>query len=163
MARYYLYNATGIYLSGTCPDGMEDQMIADGYTLGIGDPPPELYPEVTLNDLKSTKWLEIKQARNQAEFGGFTWDGSAFDSDPTSQSRIQGASQLATLALMNAQPFSIDWTLADNSTRTLTAEDMLAVCTTMGIHSNTQHSLGRTKRQEIELATTPEEVTSINW
>ena len=117
----------------------------------------------TLADLKATKWLEIKQARNQAEFGGFTWEGSTFDSDLISQSRIQGAAQLATLALMNSQPFSIEWVLADNSTRVLTAQDMLAVGTAIGTHIATQHSKARLKRNEITLATTATEVEAVVW
>lgn len=117
----------------------------------------------TLADLKEAKWLEIKAARDAAEFGSFTWDNSTFDSDPTSQSRIQGAAQLATLALMNSQPFSIDWTLADNSTRVLTAQDMLAVGTAMGVHTNTQHVKARLKRDMINAATTAEEIAAITW
>ena len=117
----------------------------------------------TLADLKAAKWLEIKQARNQAEFGGFTWEGSTFGSDLISQSRIQGAAQLATLALMNSQPFSIEWTLADNTVRTLSATDMLAVGTAMGVHISTQHALSRIKRNSIDAATTVDEVSLITW
>lgn len=117
----------------------------------------------SLPDFKAAKWAEIKRARDQAEFGGFTWDGSAFDSDPTSQSRIQGAAQLATLAQLASQPFSIDWTLADNTVRTLSAADMIAVGTAMGVHISTQHASGRVKRQQIDAASTVEEVNAVAW
>lgn len=117
----------------------------------------------TIQELKDAKWSEIKTARNAAEFGTFTWDGSAFDSDAASQSRIQGAAQLATLALMNSQPFSIDWTLADNSVRTLNAQDMIAVGMAMGEHINAQHAKARIKRQAIEAAIAVAEVEAIAW
>ena len=117
----------------------------------------------TVDELKKDKWLEIKKARSSMEFGGFIWDGSTFDSDATSQSRIQGVSQLATLALMNAQPFSIDWTLSGNSIRELSAQDMLAVGTAMGVHINTQHVKARLKRDMINAATTAEEIAAITW
>jgi hypothetical protein len=117
----------------------------------------------TLADLKTAKWAEIKAARDSAEFGTFSWDGASFDSDAASQSRIQGAAQLATLATINSQPFSIDWTLADNAVRTLAAADMSAVGMAMGVHINTQHTLARLKRVAIEAAATPAEVDAVSW
>lgn len=113
-----------------------------------------------LEQLRAAKWNQIKAARDAAEFGGFTWDGSAFDSDLTSQSRIQGAAQLAALA---PTTFSIDWTLADNSVRTLNAAQMTAVGEALGAHVATQHAIGRTLRTAIEAATTPGELDAIAW
>lgn len=117
----------------------------------------------TLQDIKDVKWAEIKGARNATEFGIFTWNGSTFDSDAASQSRIQGAAQLATLALMNNQMFSVDWTLADNTVRTLSAQDMIMVGTAMGEHITMQHTKARLKRKEIEAATIADQVAAITW
>lgn len=117
----------------------------------------------SLEEVKTAKWEEIKLARNAQEFDKFTWDGSDFDSDLTSQSRIQGGSQLATLAILNSQPFSIDWTLYDNTVRTLSAEDMIAVGQAMGLHINATHSHGRAKREALDAATTRAEVDAIQW
>lgn len=114
----------------------------------------------SLADLKAEKWAVIKAARDAAEFGGFTWDGSTFDSDLISQSRIQGATQLAGLAPMT---FSLDWTLADNSVRTLNALQMIAVGEALGGHVATQHAIGRGLRAAIEAATTPAEVDAVAW
>ena len=110
---------------------------------------------------KTAKWAEVKQHRDATENGGFTWDGSSFDSTPISQSRIQGAAQLATLAKINNQPFSIDWTLADNSVRTLSGDDMIAVGAALGAHINEQHVRARQLREQIEAATTPEQVQAV--
>lgn len=112
---------------------------------------------------KEISWARLKVNREQAEHGGFVWDGSTFDSDPVSQSRIQGASQLATLALINSQPFSIDWTLADNTVRTLDAQAMIAVGTAMGQHINAQHAKGRMLRAQLDAAQTAEEITAVVW
>lgn len=112
----------------------------------------------TLADLRAAKWEAIKLARAQAEFGGFVWDGDTFDSDRMSQSRIQGAAQLAQLV----PEFTIDWTLADNSVRTLSAADMVAVGTAMGQHVNTVHAHARDLRAQIATAT-EEELALINW
>lgn len=113
----------------------------------------------TLADFKAAKWAEIKKAREAAEFGGFTWDGSTFDSDAMSQSRIMGAVQLA-----NLDPgFTIAWTLADNSVRSLSASDMFAVGVALGQHVAAQHEKARTLRAQIEAATTTEQVAAVAW
>lgn len=117
----------------------------------------------TMDDHKSERWTFIKRARDQAEFSTFTWDGSVFDSDRTSQSRIQGAAQLAQIALAAGQPFSIDWTLADNTVRTLTASDMLQVGMAMGQHINECHERGRQRRQAIMDAQSIEQVNAVVW
>jgi hypothetical protein len=120
-------------------------------------------PTPTLRKLKSNRWDSIKIDRDAAEFGGFTWAGSTFDSDVQSQSRIQGASQLATLAMLSSQTFNIDWTLADNSVQTLSGADMLAVGQAMGVHVMTVHGTGRYLRNLIEAATTIEQLEGIAW
>jgi hypothetical protein len=117
------------------------------------------YDPRTLNDIKLAKWAIIKQARSSAEFGGFTWDGSPFDSDAISQSRIQGAVQLAA----TAPGFTIDWTLANNSVRNLSAADLANVGAALGMHVATQHAKARTLRSQIEAATTPAEVDAVVW
>lgn len=113
----------------------------------------------TISDLRETKWAEIKKARDTAEFGGFEWDGSTFDSDLASQSRIQGAAQLAQLT----PEFTIDWTLQDNSVRTLDATGMIAVGIAMGVHVSAAHAYGRSLRAQIEAAQSAEEINAIHW
>ena len=113
----------------------------------------------TLSDLQVAKWEQIKRARANAEFGGFTWDGSPFDSDAISQSRIQGAVQLAAMA----PGFTIDWTLANNSVRNLSAADLAAVGVALGLHVGTQHAKARVLRAQIEAATTADEVDAVVW
>lgn len=113
-----------------------------------------------LTELKAAKWKDMKAARSTAEYGGFIWDGSPFDSDAASQQRIIGASQLATL---NPSAFEIDWTLADNTVRTLGAAEMNAVGIALGVHVNAQYVHARNLRQQIEAATTPQDVEAIVW
>ena len=113
----------------------------------------------TLDDHKVAKWAQIKRDRDEAEFGGFTWDGSPFDSDAISQSRIQGAVQLAAMA----PGFTIDWTLANNSVRNLSAADLANVGAALGMHIAAQHAKARTLRSQIEAATTVAEVDAVTW
>jgi hypothetical protein len=114
----------------------------------------------TLDEAKADQWAAIKAAREAAEYGGFAWDGSMFDSDANSQSRIQGGVQLANTV---GSTFSIDWTLADNTVRTLSAADMVNVGLALGQHVETQFSKARTLRAQIEAATTAAEVVAVNW
>lgn len=117
----------------------------------------------TLADLKVAQWTQIKQARSQAEYAGFTWDGSTFDSDAISQQRINGAVSLALIAMQTAQPYSITWTLADNTLRVLSAGDMVSVGLALGTHVQTTFNKGQQLQQQIEAATTKEEIESISW
>jgi Domain of unknown function (DUF4376) len=109
--------------------------------------------------LRLDKWTEVKKAREAAEFGGFEWDGSTFDSDPVSQSRIQGA---VLLASQLGEAFSQQWTLADNSQRTLNAADMLQVGFALATHINSVHSRGRQIRDLINTAAASE-LPSLHW
>jgi hypothetical protein len=122
-----------------------------------------VFLESNLATAKAKRWAVIKATRATAEFGGFEWDTSTFDSDPQSQSRIQGGAQLATLAMLASQPFSVDWTLADNTVRTLSGADMIAVGQAMGVHIMTVHGAGRALREAIETATTVTEVEAVSW
>ncbi len=108
----------------------------------------------SLQDLKDARWAEGRRERDSAEFGAFSWDGSRFDSDALSQQRITVA---VTLAMMNSA-FSIDWTLADNTARTLTAADMIAVGVALGQHVSACHERARVLRGQIEVALTAEEL-----
>ncbi len=120
-------------------------------------------PSASLQELKIEKWAEIKRMRDLREFSTFVWDGSTFDADDISQRRIQGAAMLAMIAQSAGQPFSIDWTLADNSIRSLTDAQMLAVGEALGVHVETQHAIARTLRAAINAATTKAEVDAVVW
>lgn len=113
----------------------------------------------TLIDLRAEKWRNIKANRDAAEHGGFEWDGSVFDSDVLSQQRITGA---VTLAQMSPA-FTTVWTLADNSTRALSAADMFAVGMALGTHVATQFLQGQLLRAQIEESVTKEEVEAVVW
>jgi hypothetical protein len=113
----------------------------------------------TLQDFKAAKWTQIKQARSNAEYAGFTWDGSTFDSDAISQNRITGA---VTLALLSPS-FSIDWILADNTTRLLDQSGMAQVGGALGAHVAAQFAKGVMLRAQIEEATSQAEVEAVTW
>ena len=116
-----------------------------------------------LSEGRAQAWSRIKSVRESVEFGPFVFGGQTYDGDSESQRRIQGAAQLATLAQATGQPFSIDWTLADNTQATLTAAEMIGVGVALGQHVNGAHGIARTLRTQIDAATTPEELEAIQW
>ena len=113
----------------------------------------------SLEEIKTAQWALIKAARSEAEFGGFTWDGSMFDSDQVSQARIQGAVLLAT----SNPDFVVDWTLADNTVRSLTADDLIAISQALGEHISLQHTRARNARALLDQATTFSEVQAVSF
>lgn len=114
-----------------------------------------------IDDFKAERWAAVKAARRAAELGGFTWDGSRFDSDAASQSSIQLAVQSAITS--PAEGFSIDWTLSDNTRRALSAADMVAVGRALAAHVAAQHATARALREQIDSASSIEEVAAASW
>lgn len=110
--------------------------------------------ERDLEQAREDKWRQTKARRDIAEYGDFTWDGSTFNADVESRNRIMGAVQLATLAMGAGQPYSVVWTLADNTTRTLSATDMMAVGATLGARVGAAHARAAELRAQINAATT---------
>lgn len=135
-----------------------------------------------LDAAKARRWGEIKMMRNAAEFGGFSWGGSRFDSDIASQLKITGAAAASIVsdvrwlqacvhalaaqsgvALPQPQVLEVDWTLADNTSRTLAGADLVDVGLALLGHDNATHTIGRQLRAIIEAAESPEALSNIVW
>lgn len=186
--KFIIQDARGkILRTGSCPEDHLQQQAHEGETVVVGEandstdyiengvviPMPSKPSEHhrfnytlkqwqdprTPQDLKAAQWAIIKQARQAAEFGGFIWGNSTFDSDSISQSRIQGAVQLAGMGA----GFAIDWTLANNTVRTLIGADMAAVGVALGQHVAAQHAKARALRAQIEAASTAAQVAAVVW
>jgi hypothetical protein len=117
----------------------------------------------TLRELRAERWQEVKRQREADEFGSFVWDGSRFDADPVSIQRIQGAAQMALMSIGAGLARTFEWTLYDDSSRTLTAHEMVQVGLALGSHIDDQHRKARQLRRRIEAATTIGELDSITW
>ena len=118
-----------------------------------------------VNAARVMKWEEIKQKRADVEFSPFTWDGSSFDADIQSRTRVQGAVMMAQLAVAQGQGagFSVDWTLSDNTIRTLGAADMIAAGLALGNHVGAAYATARSLRAGLAAASTLAEVAAIVW
>ena len=114
----------------------------------------------TLVSVKAHTWERIKAARNAAETADFMCGGRLYQAD---KDRIVGAAQLALMARAAGQPYSIDWTLSDNTHVTLDASGMIAVGAALGAHVAEAFAIGIHLRQQIAAATSFEELDAIVW
>lgn len=105
-----------------------------------------------LEEIKAQKWAEIKSRRNQLEFGGFEFEGSIYDSDQVSQGRIMGAASAG---------LSQVWTLTNNTTVNLTADQLVQLYQALQVHIAIAHERGRVAREAIMSASTKEDVESV--
>lgn len=106
----------------------------------------------TLDEIKAQRWAEIKQQRDQLEFGGFEFGGGVYDSDQVSQGRIMGAASAGV---------DQTWTLADNTTVELSASQLQQLYATLQAHIASVHERGRIARQLIFDAETKEQVEAV--
>lgn len=116
-----------------------------------------------LEAMKMRQWDQIKVARDAALAGGMAFDGSMFDSDPVSISRITGAAMLAMMAVSAATPYKVTWVLADNTTRELDAAETMALGAAAGAHVQAVIDQGQALRGELEAATTIGQVAAVAW
>lgn len=114
----------------------------------------------TLQAAKDRAWAAIKAARTAAEEGTFVFDGGVYQADVV---RINGAVQLAVLAKARGTPFTETWTLEDNTTRMLNADEVIALGLALGQYVSDVFATGRALRDRINAATTIEEVQAIGW
>lgn len=105
-----------------------------------------------LDEIKRARWEMLRGERDALIAGGLTWGGSVFDSDAASQARIQGAVQLALLAQQLGTSYSVTWTLADNSMRTMSTQDILALGQALGAAIEAAFSRGQAAYTAIQQA-----------
>lgn len=117
----------------------------------------------TLDSVKTRRWAYVKEKRSVAEFGTFAVGTLTYDCDAVSTQKITSAVVLAMLSLQSNSAFSIDWTLSDNTTTTLTAQGMVGVGAALGQNVEVVYGKARSLRAAISAATTIDAVNSITW
>lgn len=112
---------------------------------------------------KWVKWNEIKTVRNTEEFGDFPYNGMVFDGDVDSQRRLAGYISVSKTAIQNNTPFTAQFTLADNTEVTLTAEDFVGIEQAKVTQVASVFSIAANLREQINNATSVEAVEIIKW
>lgn len=117
----------------------------------------------TVQDFKDAKWVSIKEAREAAINAPLITPYGTFDSDPKSRQNITDAILLLKSLEDLGSPGTIDFTLADDTARTLNTAEMVMVGLLLGQKIQAAHAQARALRGALDLATTKEEVEAITW
>lgn len=119
------------------------------------DPEP---PEPTLDELKEMKKLQLKAERDAKEVLPIDSNGHSFDYDEKARDRINAA----IIAMeLKGQEASIEWTLADNTSIPVTANDLKMVIAAVAVRSNELHVAYRAASDKVDAATTKEDLDKI--
>ncbi|PRC93102.1 DUF4376 domain-containing protein [Solimicrobium silvestre] len=145
----HLYSDIELSLKNNVPEGFIWKM-----------PERILVDQRDLSMVKEQAWNRIKNERNLAESANFICNGAVYQAD---KERIPLAMQTALQAKLDGTVFTIDWVLADNSTITLTASDMINVGTALNKQMAEVNEKSQRLRQEIHQATSIAEIDLINW
>lgn len=132
------------------------------------DQPPDgwqIYtpPAPTLEEVKQRKKSEINEERNRRETAGFLYQGKMFDGDQRSADRIQVASLAAQASINAGAPFSVTWSVMDNSTVVLDAAGVLGMVSAFAGHGEAIFEQGKALKAQVDACATVEEVNAITW
>jgi hypothetical protein len=116
-----------------------------------------------LERAKTSRWVFLKEARDEAEWGGTATNFGRFDTDEKSQGKLTGASLAALILMSQGQPFSKIWTREDNTSVTLTGSQLIEVGLTVMAWVDTVHQRSRVLYDRIQTATTVPEVDAVLW
>lgn len=115
-------------------------------------------PAPALEDVKANKIAQLKTARDNEEQSPILYNQYYWDFDDKAIQRINGA----IIALSNGG--TITWTSAENEEiNEVTADDLRGVISASAVRSNALHIKYRQLREQVEQATTLEEVEKIVW
>ena len=117
-----------------------------------------MHEEEPLEVIKQRKITELKYQRDKAEVEPIEYNGHSFDYDDKARDRINSA-----IIALSITGQSIEWTTADNTNVTVTADDLRGVIAAVAMRSNELHIKYRELKERVENCTTKEELDKIQW
>lgn len=118
--------------------------------------------DIPIAEIRAAIWDRIKARRDAMIDGGAPTPSGAVDSYLEARTNIAGAVQAATIAQAAAQPFSVSWTLLNNSVVVLDATAMIALGLAVLAHVNACHDRARALRDQINTAETVQDLLTID-
>lgn len=118
------------------------------------------HEEEPIEYFKNRRIEILKMQRDKAEVEPIEYNGHSFDYDDKARERINAA--IIALSLQG-EDASIDWTTADNTNVTVTADDLRGVIAAVAMRSNELHIKYRELKERVESCATKEELDSIKW
>lgn len=132
----------------------------DGKFMFADDVDQSKEQELMIRNAKSDKIYELKSKRDSLEVEPIEYNGNLFDFDEKARDRINSALIALDLMCENA---TIEWTTANNTNVTVTANDLRTVIANVAIRSNELHVKYRNLKERVEKCNTKEELDSIKW
>lgn len=114
--------------------------------------------EKELATAKSNKINELKNYRDTEEVEPIEYNGNFFDYDDKARDRIKDAQEM-----LEGTDISIDWTSADNTDVSLSYQDFKNIRKAVALRADVLHKRYRSLREQVDIATTIEEVEVITW
>ena len=115
-------------------------------------------PVETLELLKADKINEFKNIRDTEEVKPIEYNGNLFDFDDKARDRINSA-----IIALSITSQSMEWTTADNTNVSVTADDLRGVVANVAVRSNELHVRYRELKALVVACETAEEVDKIVW
>ena len=115
-------------------------------------------PEQTIDEVKAIKKSVLKAERDQKEVLPIEYNGNSFDYDDKARDRINAA--IIALDMAGAEA-TLQWTTADNTNATVTAQDLRSIIAAVAMRSNTLHEQYRVAKEVVNAAETKEEVEAV--
>ena len=115
-------------------------------------------PEQNIDEVKVIKKSVLKAERDQKEVLPIEYNGNSFDYDDKARDRINAA--IIALDMAGAEA-TLQWTTADNSNATVTAQDLRNIIAAVAMRSNTLHEQYRVAKEVVNAAETKEEVEAV--
>jgi len=117
---------------------------------------------LTVDGNRYVIWNAAKDQRDLHIDGGAMTPSGPVDSDSEARSNISGAVIGALVAKQAGAPYSITWTMLDNSAAPLNADQMIALGLAVLAHVDACHDRARQLRAAIEGAADMAELLSID-
>lgn len=120
--------------------------------------PKEYVYTPSLDELQKSKIAALKAARDAEEVQPIEYNSNSFDYDDKARDRINAA----IIALdMAGDEATLQWTTADNTNATVTAQDLRNIIAAVAMRSNTLHEQYRIAKEAVNAAETKEEVEAV--
>lgn len=137
---------TGDYLwHGVCPPESVSNQAGEGQRVLATS-------ALTVNGNRTVIWEQARDLRDVKIDAGAPTPFGAVDSDEQARSNVSGAALGALIAKSANAPYSVTWTMLDNSTQTLDADEMITMALAVLTHVNACHERARALRVQIETA-----------
>lgn len=117
-------------------------------------------PPPSLEEAKTAKINELKAVRDAKEMEPVLYAEHKFDFDSKSYERITAAIYALD---MQGDTSTINWTLADNSSTPVTANDLRGVIAAAAVRSDALHTAYRALKAQVQAAETVADVNNIMW